>query len=522
MDNEAIDEVQSVNRLADIHWLRLRSTFQAKKNSSIMKGHAVSVFQAIVKAVSSKIPAFSSLEKEDLPIFHIVNQNHTFKMTKGQAITVDFLFPRKDTHAVSQWAEGLSIYLNTPPNNRTLELIEPGEVEKRNHHTLAREFDNIPQSGELCLEFLMPLPFKREPGKSRVHISKENFINIFEKRISTLFSKKIKYKSKHRHFQLLPHFLKYTQIKHESKSLPGTTQLIRGVIGKLYLKGNWKEFLPFLILGSELHIGSKFSNSQGYYRIHPTLQSFFTEKFPQKDKILQVLDNILDRYDPAYISLPKDKNHPFNSNNFAESIYNELKDESYNPTPAFPTGQMTLKDLVVCQYLRKVLYKHTGFFEDWNQIKEIKKEKLIDCINDFFPNSDKHITTLLGKTVTANFMDRNPSQSQNQVINMKNPLTPCLAGIYYQNREKCKTNKRTSLIIKKAGISLSLYGDWLEINHSTAPQGNMYIDEISEIEVPGNCKISANVLKACQERDIELRTRLGNGYTTTIIEATKK
>ena len=67
--------------------------------------------------------------------------------------------------------------------------------------------------------------------------------------------------------RILPYYWNFTEFFHASHSQPGTTQRIKGMVGKLYLKGDWRPLAPFLILGSELHAGSKRSNSQGYFRL---------------------------------------------------------------------------------------------------------------------------------------------------------------------------------------------------------------------------------------------------------------
>jgi len=74
--------------------------------------------------------------------------------------------------------------------------------------------------------------------------------------------------SKEDNFSLLPYYWKYTKIRHLSHSQPGYIQYLNGYVENLYLKGRFKDFLPFLILGSELYTGRKISNSQGYFILH--------------------------------------------------------------------------------------------------------------------------------------------------------------------------------------------------------------------------------------------------------------
>jgi hypothetical protein len=254
-----------------IKWYRLTITFICKKNSVLMKSHPISVIQAIVKAVSSKTPGFSSLENEDMPVYHIIAKKHAFKMNSQDYIPVEFLFFKQPPTEILQWRQCLVDYLQDPEQGRALEIVTAGEIEERTFQTLAAESQSLslPATGELCLEFLIPLPFNRKKGKPRTFISTRDFIHLFEKRFTTLFGREFKYQSREDDFSLLPYYWNYTEIKHPSKSQPGNIQLINGMVGNLYIKGTWPDFFPFLLLGSEVHTGNRRSNSQGYYRINP-------------------------------------------------------------------------------------------------------------------------------------------------------------------------------------------------------------------------------------------------------------
>ena len=232
-----------------------------------MKSHPVSVFQAIIKAVSSKTLPFSSLENKDIPIFHIRDRKHSYKMKPFDRLRVDFMFFRRSFEEIEQWRQALLLYFSDPAYVESVEILTVGEIEERDYQKLVLEYGELSGQGELCLEFLIPLPFKPEIGKPRTSLSKQKFIALFEKRFSELFGQSIRYEAVEDVFFIFPFYWRYTEIKHSSRSNPGFTQFINGTFGKLYLKGNWKEFLPFLLLGLEVHVGAKLSNSQGYYRL---------------------------------------------------------------------------------------------------------------------------------------------------------------------------------------------------------------------------------------------------------------
>jgi len=173
------------------------------------------------------------------------------------------------------------------------------EIEERRFDAVAAEAGITRAEGEICLEFLTPFPFKTEKEKHRTYISKSTLIHSFEKRFSRLFGKKIIYASQDDQFSILPYDWKYTEIRHPSKSQPGRIQYLNGCIGPLYIKGNFKDFLPFLILGSELHTGSKLSNSQGYYYLPKESPGYFKRYFPDERVILSCVRDVIERHDHA-------------------------------------------------------------------------------------------------------------------------------------------------------------------------------------------------------------------------------
>ncbi len=389
------DNSKPVTLFHDLKWHRLSITFLCKKNTTQMKSHPVSVFQAIIKAVSSKIPAFSSLKNDDLPVFHIKGKKHSFKMNPLDSIQVDFFFFKQKKEEITSWRQNLVEYLSKPAYNETVEILTAGEVEDRNYPILAKELDNFPDEGELCLEFLCPLPFNREKGKTRICISKDRFIKLFEKRLSLLFGREITYECGEDDFTLLPYYWNYTEIKHTAKSQPGNIQYINGTVGKLYIKGTWRNFLPFLILGSEIHTGSKLANAQGYYRVLPEAPPHFADIFPDTRGLITVIRDVIETYDHAAEWLAQKEMYPFDEKAFAEKLVEEIKNDRYQPSPntAFVirqknkkdrvVEQMNFKDLIVSRYLVKTVYKvFDNIFEEESigSRKGISRERAVEMI----------------------------------------------------------------------------------------------------------------------------------------------
>jgi hypothetical protein len=392
-------------------------------------------------------------------------------------IRVDFFFFKQDTEEISQWRRNLADYLSGPLYNETVEILTVGEVEARNYCMLAAEFGELTGRGEICLEFLTPLPFNAGKGKSRVSISKRKFIALFEKRFSDLFGRPMEYEPGEDDFTILPYYWRYTEIRHTSKSQPGTIQYINGAVGKLYIKGRWKHFIPFLQLGAEIHTGSKLANSQGYYRVLPGSVSFFSESFPDVRDIISVTRDVIENYDHAAEWLSRNETYPFDEKVFAEKLCEEIKNECYEPSPntAFVirqtnkkdrvVEQMNFRDLIVARYLVKTVYKvFDTIFEEESigSRRGISRERAVEMvknaaaegyeyiiesdIEDFFPSVDPGelhrlldlylpskdgvIKGLLEKLSKNGYILDGRYHDRVRGLALGNPLSPCLANLY--------------------------------------------------------------------------------------------
>ncbi len=460
-----------------IKWYRLVIAFLCKKNSSIMKSHPISVIQAIVKAVSSKTPAFSPLDNRIMPIFHIRDKKHSYKMKPFDQIRVEFFFFKQGPGEISLWRQNLVEYLSEPVYSETVEILTCGEIEERNYRGLSAEFGELPGQGEICLEFLTPLPFNAGKGKSRVSLSKQKFIALYEKHFSGLFGQPIVYETGEDDFTILPYYWRYTEIKHTAKSQPGTTQYINGTVGKLYIKGTWRNFLPFLIIGSEIHTGSKPANSQGYYRVLPEAPPYFADLFPDSQTLIIVIRDVLENYDHAAEWLSRNEMYPFDEKVFAEKLCEEIKNDRYEPSPntAFVirqknkkdrvVEQVNFRDLIVARYLVKTLYKiFDNIFEEESigSRKGISRQRAIEMvknaaaegyeyiiesdIEDFFPSvdlgelrrlldfylpsKDSVIKGLLEKLTGNGYILEGRYHERVKGLALGNPLSPCLANLY--------------------------------------------------------------------------------------------
>ncbi len=456
-----------------LRWHKLAVTLLNIRSLPGMAAHPVSVFQAIIKGVSL------SMGNEDEPpvIFHIRNRKHTFRIRESDRIFLELFFLRNTPEYISRWMQAFKDYLSDPVTGRNFEVFETGEIEERSFDMVAEETGISNAEGEICMEFLTPFPFKMAKDKHRTYITKDTFIKSFEKRFSKLFGREIVYNRQSDDFSLLPYYWNYTEIRHPSISEPGNTQYINGCAGKLYIKGRFEDFLPFIILGSQLHTGTKLSNSQGYYLLHKDPPGYFGRYFPNKKVIVSVIRDVLDRYDNALESLSVTEKFPFNEEEYAESILRQIVTNTYMPSPntAFlikkkrgvdrMVEQSGFRDLIIQQYILKTISKPFDRMFEEESIgfrKGISRQKAIDVVHsavaegyqyviesdieDFFPSvdikilsrlldfyipqSDTCLKNIIHKSIMNGYVLNGTFYNRIKGLAQGNPLSPILANLY--------------------------------------------------------------------------------------------
>lgn len=414
---------------------------------------------------------------EPLIIFHARGRKHSFKMREYDKISLEIYFFRKGIEYVRQWRNAFQSYLSDPVTGRNFEIVEMAEAEERSIGQVASEMDIQHTEEEICLEFLTPLPFKPGKGKPRTYIAKTSFIRSLERRFSRLFGREIVYHSQDDRFSILPYYWNYTEIRHASVSQPGQTQYINGCVGKLYIKGNFKDFLPFLLLGSEVHIGAKLSNSQGYYLMHKESPGYFNSFFPNKKVIVSVIRDVINRYDQALPALSETEKYPFDENQYADNLFQLITGDTYIPTPniAFTikkkngvdrmVEQIPFRDLIVQQYLLKIISAPFDRFFEAESIgfrRGVSRQRSIEIIQaaiaegyqyviesdieDFFPSVDLNILAhlldsyipqndsclkkILLKFIKNGYILNGVYHERVKGLAQGSPLSPILANLY--------------------------------------------------------------------------------------------
>jgi CRISPR-associated protein Cas1 len=475
-----------------IDWFKLSVTFRSRKTSDIMKSHPFSVIEAIIKAVNAK--TFSEMpQKPPKPIFHITDQKHTFRLSPDLIFNVDVFFFQMNFEEVGKWHQFFSLYLSKNENTKTLSLVETRDPELRNYDILKDELKPFPEQGEVCLEFLTPLFFKTKPNKVRTHLDTSGFIKGFERRFSRLFGINFTYKKQNDDFFIIPAYWNYTEIKHSSRSQPRATQYVNGCVGDLYLKGTLKNFIPYLAVGSEIHAGTKLSNSQGYFKLHQQSKPYFSVKFPGETEMQTAVRDVIERYDQALESLSQKEMFPFDEKKFAAKFCKEISRQEYTPSPntsfkiksgqsARLVEQLNFKDLIVSQYLLRLISPvfdklfekesigfrkgysrnnarqmiHSAIREGFSYVIEsdiedffpsIDHKILFSLLDKYLPEQDKAVKSLIIDLITSGYILDGSFRQRLEGLPQGNPLSPILANLYLDSfDEYIKKNPNVRLV----------------------------------------------------------------------------
>lgn len=467
----------SLSPFEDLRWYRLRVELINTRVSKAMRAHPLSVFQAIVKAVSALTFTGNPNLHEPVVFFHIPGKRHTYTIREGALVPLSILFFQTDETMAREWARQLITYFSEQPHNNNFRIAEVGEPECRRYADAAAAFPVSKSEGEIALEFMTPLPFKQRKKSNRTYLDKVQFVQLFEKRFSRLFARRFHYNAGQDAFEILPYYWKYTQIKHPSLSQAGGTQYINGCFGPLYIKGSFQNFLPFLILGSEVHTGAKISNAQGYYIFRNDPPGFFCRFFPQRQALISVIKDVLARYDEPADSPESAGRLVYNEAGYAEQLYGELAGNTYchEPNTAFRikkkdgteriVEKLSTKDHIVHQYLLHTISRPFDRFFEEGSIgfrKGISREKAVGFvqdavskgfqyviesdIEDFFPSVDLKVLKglidfylpgkdtllkeLLCTCISADFMLDGKPLGREKGLAQGSPLSPILANLY--------------------------------------------------------------------------------------------
>lgn len=465
------------NAFDNLYWYRLPVELVNIRTITAAKSHPLSIFQAIVKDVTTRTFPEKKEGQNPTVFFHIQGRNHSFKVREAMRIPLEVFFTRSDERDVKKWIHACTEYLQNDTFGKNYRAASMGEPELRTYSALVEETSGLKTGGEIALHFYTPLHFNPRKKNNRTYLDKEQFTGLFEKRFTQLFGRKIKYNAGDDDFSVFPYYWKYTQIKHPSRSQPGHTQYINGCFGNLYIKGSFRNILPFLLLGSELHTGAKLSNGQGYYKLLLDPPGYFNAFFPHRKTLIAVIKEVIEKHDEPAESPESAERLLYREDQYAGQLYREISEDRYQPSPntAFRikkkdgservVEQVGTKDYIIQQYLLHTIHKpFDRFFEEGSigYRKGISREKAVRMvreaidkgynfviesdIEDFFPSVDlEHVSrlldhyipekdglikSLLRKCLYTDYVLNGKLCIREKGLAQGSPLSPVLANLY--------------------------------------------------------------------------------------------
>lgn len=403
-------------RFNALTWHRI--TFQAALHAN---GVPVALFQAVIEGAYEDAFGLGSWESARVT-WHIRNRSFTHSSKSKSRLTVDVVFFGMGPADAEWYHAALRQRLDRPDTADRMQLHFMGEVEVRCGTDVLKMFAGCPEWGELCLEFLGPFYRKIFPvGKNRIFLDQEDFISGCVTWFERMFNTSLPYDGTHDDFYLIPCYGHYDRLRHPSASRSRGVQMAQGYCGPLYLRGHYAGLLPYILLGSEIHVGYKRSFCMGYYRLFAESRSFFDRYFPDKQAMDATWRDIEEKYDGQTC----EQLTPIDT----EMICKQIRNSTYifSAGQSFPVEkkaggvryveQLTLADLLVEKYVLATINKWLDHLLEEESIgyrKGLSREQAIGMIRaaaedgyrfaletdveDFFPSVDL--------TIMADVIDR--------------------------------------------------------------------------------------------------------------------
>lgn len=460
----------------ELRWHRLTLPLQATR--AMGRGTPVLIMlNALLKSIK---PIVEATPKVKLAFRVPEKYAHRLTFRAGEMVLLQVDFFGADNAWLHAWQTALQNYLAQTTQagfvlagETNLEVMVWAEV--RNLQS------SLPGGNDLTaahaeLEFFSPLPFKREKGDSRTHLSAELFFKQLARRIEQLFGVELEVPDLG-NIQLQSHHWNYTELRHASKSQPGHTQYYNGCFGSLYFSGDIAPIVPWLQLAAQIHAGGSVDlNPLGYCRLHHPSRPALDAKLNDATHWKVALQLVLDAHDDWTQQLASEHGAPLQVEQVGIDMMHNILHPDWQPAPAqafsipkrnglrrvekLPPAELLihtlLHELLSAPIDRTLESSAVGFRRGHSVQTATEKVKSLlaegyryvveSDIEDFFPAiniarvevlldgilppADIQTRALLHKLLHAPFLENGRVRSRLAGLAQGSPLSPLLANLY--------------------------------------------------------------------------------------------
>lgn len=515
--------------MADIYslrWYRLNAVFKENISGELN----FSTLQAIIKG--GYFDAFPEANLNyAIPIFfHVKNRKFSSKLKRNQEFIVEIIISRHSEKDIIDVADGIKRRMQIGRNKKRYSLVSISEPELRNLEILEKGYSDFHfDSEEITLNFLTPYSMVSVREYPSGWIDTKKFLFKFKSRLNAFFKLNLDIEREEyieKNIKIAPYWNYVRQFVHNSKSQKNTTQYVDGFSGKLYIKGDVKSILPIIILGAELHTGSRLSNGQGYYKIIGNIPHFDIY-FPNYKQLLKILQDTIEDYDARDKEIKDKRKFLDDLPAYAQKICNEIKDKDFefSPTETFKiikkdktfrtVERFNFKEVVINNYLLSLLYSPLNRFiseesigyrkgvsrekaiffikenlkDGYNIVLEsdieaffpsINLEKLNKMLNNCLPSKDVNLKRILNKSIYTKYKNNGKIYDRTLGLAQGSSISPILANLYLDYFDKR---------IKNEGVRLVRYADDFIIMTKSFDKAVEVLNKIEDILGELNLKI---------------------------------
>ncbi len=475
-----------------LSWYKIEAVFK-ENQSGVMN---FSVIQAIVKGGYLDVIHVTDLNHGIPVFFHVRNRKFNSKLKKNQEFFVDIIIARHSEEEVNRIINALYKRMQIEKNRKRYSLVSISRPSLRNLTVLENEFSDFRfNERELTLNFLTPYSMVSTKEYPSGWIDTDKFLFKFKARLNAFFKFNLEFSNEEyikNNIKVIPYWNYVRQFIHNSKSHINTTQYVDGFSGKLYIKGDIKSILPLIILGTELHTGSRLSNGQGYYKIIANVPHFDVY-FPNKEQVLKIVHETIESYDTRDKEIKDKKNFLDDLPTYSQKICEEIVDEKFefSPTESFKivkkdktfrtVERFNFKEVVINNYLLSLLYKNLNRFiseksigyrkgvsrekavffikenlkDGYNIVLEsdiesffpsIDLEKLENMLDEYLPSKDIKIKRVLKKSIYSKYKKGGKICERKLGLAQGSSISPLLANLYLNQFDKKIKNENVRLV----------------------------------------------------------------------------